>query len=62
MPPVHAMLPSMLPVWNAVKLFVVTSIDVNCPVKMGGASSWNVLGTSAFGGNGVNRAFGVGSA
>src|ERR1051326_5946937 len=39
-PPVQLMSPSMLPVWNAVKLFVVTTKRVNVPVRIGGAT-WN---------------------
>src|ERR1041385_26596 len=61
-PPVQLMSPSMLPVWNAVKLFVVTTKRVNVPVRIGGGSFSNVAGTSAFGGNGSNTASGVGSA
>src|SRR5258707_14096179 len=61
-PPVQLMSPSMLPVWNAVKLFVVTTNRVNVPVRIGGGSFSNVEGTSAFGGSGSNTASGVGSA
>src|SRR6185369_15190709 len=61
-PPVHWIAPSMLPVWNAVKLFVVTTSDVNTPERIAGGTSVNVLGTSRLGGSGANTASGVGSA
>src|SRR2546421_11052582 len=50
-PPVQLMSPSMLPVWNAVKLFVVTTKRVKTPVRIGGGASSKLDGTSAFGGN-----------